>query len=707
MSKKIPELNLVPGGVLASNLFFEVARQISANTYNGESERIAADTLIALLTNAGAAVSINLISTLTPTNAAWDSTRTYTPYDYLDIAYQGKHYVYSPAKQPSAGHLPTEAAYWILIASDGAVGAVGPAGPAGQSITGPAGPAGTPGTAGTNGTNGISAIATTTGTPPAIPAVGSSADYVVNSTAGLIAQHPYGFDGITGTLQITAIPNTTTVTLQNVDVTPGATVAAGVKLAPVGKTGAAGTGGGGASGIQYLYGTTPGSGTISAADPSTATILTINSTDATTPTGKNTVTVLGRLKVGAIFEVKKDASNYVRYVVSADYASGSVGVTVDAFAGTIANSDTVYLSIVSDAPTTGSGSGGTSFSGGAISASGAGDSITLSEITAPSGAVWIPYLFSWYRGISAGFSLANGTLLSNSGSSITDNALTTGIYYYRRITSDQVGNKSPSNEVSASAVTVSFESETIAGINAVESTGVTLSTPQKVAADNFIKALKSSAVLSKILDLNLFLGGTAAAHAVNWKTPGNNITWNGLSHSVNGVTGNGSSANYGLTFSGPQNFSSQNSGAIGVYIKSFTGFSRILWAGSDPGYVTGIQALNVPAIGFDVSGDGNQGNNALSALGSLITSRTSSTVQKLFKNGSLAQAENKTSSGLPAATKFGIGISTYNSTNTILNTNPLNGTICSVVIFNQGLTDAEANAYTNADLAYQTALGRN
>ena len=346
MSKKIPELNLVPGGVLASNLFFEVARQISANTYNGESERIAADTLIALLTNAGAAININLISTLTPTNAAWDSTRTYTPYDYLDVAYQGKHYVYSPAKQPSAGHLPTEADYWILIASDGAVGAVGPAGPAGQSITGPAGPAGTPGTAGTNGTNGISAIATTTGTPPAIPAVGSSADYAVNSTAGLIAQQYYGFGGIAGTLQITAIPNTTTVTLQNVDATAGASVAPAVKLAPVGKTGTAGTGGG-ASGIQYLYNTNPGSGVISAADLTTATSLTINATDAS---GKTAADVLGRLKIDSIFNVAKDATNWVRYKVTSDYASGSVGVSVQAFLGSIAASTLVYLGIVSDAP---------------------------------------------------------------------------------------------------------------------------------------------------------------------------------------------------------------------------------------------------------------------------------------------------------------------------------------------------------------------
>ena len=429
MSKKISDLNLVPGNVIASNLFFEVARQISANTYNGESERIAADTLIALLTNAGAAININLISTLTPTNAAWDSARTYTPYDYLDVAYQGKHYVYSSAKQPSAGHVPTEVDYWILIASDGAVGAVGPAGATGA--TGAIGPAGAQGSAGTNGT---SAIATTAGTPPAIPAIGSSATYTVNSTTGLVSGQYYGFGSLTGTLLITAIPSATTVTLQNVDATAGATVAAGIKLGPVGKTGAAGTGGGGgASGIQYTYNTTAGSGVISAADLTTATSLSVNVADAL---GKNHSTLLGRLKIGAIIVVAKNSTNFVEYSVTSDYASGSVGVSVNAFAGSFASgTDTVYLSIVSDAL----GTQGPQGNPGSASAASFIDFTQIVTPAPPASGHTLQYAKfdgNFYRLNSSGSEQVIGAGVSSSGGRVT---LTADRIYYVRTTGTRTG----------------------------------------------------------------------------------------------------------------------------------------------------------------------------------------------------------------------------------------------------------------------------
>lgn len=96
------------------------------------------------------------------------------------------------------------------------------------------------GTNGTNGTNGTSAIASTTGTNPNTPAVGSTETYTVNSTAGLLTQQYYGFQGVSGTFLITAIPSATTVTLQNVDAAAGSAIAAGTKLGPVGKTGIGG-----------------------------------------------------------------------------------------------------------------------------------------------------------------------------------------------------------------------------------------------------------------------------------------------------------------------------------------------------------------------------------------------------------------------------------------------------------------------------------
>lgn len=121
MSKTIPQLSTVPGGVQAANLFFEVARQITAGNFNGESEKIAGDALLSLF--AGTSLTLNIIQRLNPTGLAYDPTKTYTLYDYLDVAYQGKHYAYIGAA-PSAGHAPPDLLHWLLISSDGGGGGI-------------------------------------------------------------------------------------------------------------------------------------------------------------------------------------------------------------------------------------------------------------------------------------------------------------------------------------------------------------------------------------------------------------------------------------------------------------------------------------------------------------------------------------------------------------------------------------------------------
>jgi hypothetical protein len=118
LSKKISELAIAPASS-ADLLWLEVAREITAGNWNGISERIRVSTLVALLSDAGAAINLNLIQQLNPTGAAYLPTRTYTLYDYLDVPYQGAHYVYV-GDTPSAGNAPPDPAYWVLISTDGA-----------------------------------------------------------------------------------------------------------------------------------------------------------------------------------------------------------------------------------------------------------------------------------------------------------------------------------------------------------------------------------------------------------------------------------------------------------------------------------------------------------------------------------------------------------------------------------------------------------
>lgn len=122
------------------------------------------------------------------------------------------------------------------------------------------------------------------------------------------------------------------------------------------------SGGGGASGIQYTYSdqdppTTAGQIRTLQTGLDVATEIAINSTDAQ---GNSSSDVFSRLKTGAIISIAKDGSNWIRATVTTDYASGSVGVGSVVTEGAIANGDTVFLSIVSDAPIPGpAGSGST------------------------------------------------------------------------------------------------------------------------------------------------------------------------------------------------------------------------------------------------------------------------------------------------------------------------------------------------------------
>jgi hypothetical protein len=90
---------------------------------------------------------------------------------------------------------------------------------------------------GVNGINGISSVAIITGNPPNIPNYNATADYTFESTAGLLIGHYYGFENTSGVLLITA-KNGNTITVKNISVTPTTVIATGIKLAPVGRTGA-------------------------------------------------------------------------------------------------------------------------------------------------------------------------------------------------------------------------------------------------------------------------------------------------------------------------------------------------------------------------------------------------------------------------------------------------------------------------------------
>jgi hypothetical protein len=213
---------------------------------------------------------------------------------------------------------------------------------------------------------------------------------------------------------------------------------------------------GGASGIQYTYNdadppTASGQIRTLQASLNVATAVAINAADVN---GDSATDITARLKTGAIFTIAKDASNYVRFEATADYASGSVAVIVRAEHGTILTGDTVFLAIASNAPSTGSGGAGSAqLASGIISGTSTSSVITITSTAAASGGV-APYTYAWHKGTASGFAINSGSLIAGAMSAgYTDSGLpaSTG-FYYRRIVTDGLGNKVATDELFVSTI---------------------------------------------------------------------------------------------------------------------------------------------------------------------------------------------------------------------------------------------------------------
>ncbi len=150
--------------------------------------------------------------------------------------------------------------------------------------------------------------------------------------------------------------------------------------------------GGGASGLKFTLNTTagtPAAGEIRSTNLAAGGTIAINPVD----TQANASDVLGRLGVGAIVHLGKDGANWARGTVTTAWTAGSGSFAIGdvRVAGAIANSDTVYLSIASDAPATSSGGGDlvrqtiTSSQSASNGIAYICDSSSLIELTLPSG----------------------------------------------------------------------------------------------------------------------------------------------------------------------------------------------------------------------------------------------------------------------------------------------------------------------------------
>lgn len=248
----------------------------------------------------------------------------------------------------------------------------------------------------------------------------------------------------------------------------------------------------------------------------------------------------------------------------------------------------------------------------------------------------------------------------------------------------------------------------------ITAAGITDATQQS-AINTLVTDLKSYGIWSKMKAIYPFVGGTSSAHKFNLKDPRDLdaayrlVFSGGITHSSTGVLWNGTNGFGDTKFNCNTNLG-QFSSHISYYSRTNSNGTFI-----DAGAATGTGGGPDPRIAMHIkySGTGyydqNDFNNgrltvnmsSTNSTGLFTMNRTSSTVQKVFRNSSQIGSTNTNTitSLLPTRSVY---LGAFNI-NTVIYTDRQ----CAFASIGDGLTDTEAaNLYT-AVQAYQTTLNRN
>lgn len=235
---------------------------------------------------------------------------------------------------------------------------------------------------------------------------------------------------------------------------------------------------------------------------------------------------------------------------------------------------------------------------------------------------------------------------------------------------------------------------------------------QKSAVNQLVLDLKSYNIWTKMKALYPIVGGSASSHAVNLKTPGTyNLTFStGWTHASTGMTPNGSSA-FAQTGIIPNSNLTNNSTHMGYYSRTNSNITAASFDMGINGSSTSFyfdMSLRLSDVFY--SDQYNTSTNRLTtantnSTGFYITSRTTSTSLKAYKNGSqIGSTLTNVSSGFSGLIyEIYIGAINNNNANAQFFTNRE----CSFSSIGDGLTDTEAANFYTAVQAYQTTLSRN
>lgn len=251
---------------------------------------------------------------------------------------------------------------------------------------------------------------------------------------------------------------------------------------------------------------------------------------------------------------------------------------------------------------------------------------------------------------------------------------------------------------------VSFDADAQAFIIAANLTDTT----QKNAINTLVLDLKGYGIWSKCLSIYPIIGGSASSHSVNLKTPGTyNLTFaTGYTHSNTGMTPNGTTAyantsiqtsNIGLNSGHMSFYSRTNNTKIAVDIGSYK-------SGAQPSYSYIYTYFTSPTLRdyrYCENATLTRLNSPTRTDGFFNVNRTSSTINKGFRNGSIEISSTSSTASYTSTLNNYISAYNYDGTTTSYSNREV-----SFASLGSGLTDTEAANFYTAVQNYQTTLNR-
>jgi hypothetical protein len=244
--------------------------------------------------------------------------------------------------------------------------------------------------------------------------------------------------------------------------------------------------------------------------------------------------------------------------------------------------------------------------------------------------------------------------------------------------------------------------------NAQTAAGVTLTTTEKNAVNQWVVDSKAANIWTKFKAIYPFVGSTATSQKFNLKNPADTnaayrlVFSGGFTFSTTGCQPNGTNA-YASTFLIPATSLSASSSHVSIYNRT-TGSGTINDWGTSGGSLAFATAVSLGGSAYlDCY---NSTTNRIvtanaDAKGFYISSRSSSTALKLFKNAAQLGTTNVNASVGVAGLGVDVKLFSYNPVSNLSNRE------CAFASIGDGLTDLESQLFYQITEKYQVALSRN